>query len=176
MKLFLLSLSLVVAGCSNSVATAPATVAPSPLGIPLVAGGEGTAPIPMYKGDTQYTISFPMIDILTESPGYKDIPEDSVLVVFDVVYEVQTGSLDVVGSSDFEAYLDGTEAAESASFGFGLDEIGYVTLLSGTKARGQFGYVFPRTSSTLVLYFVDKFSSEPRLWQMNLDVRSVIGD
>lgn len=176
MKHAFLSVALVVAGCANSVATAPATVAPSPTGIPLVVGGAGTAPIPMYKGDTQYTISFPIINILTESPGYKDIPKDSVLVVFDVVYEVQSGSLDVVGSSDFEAYLDGTEAAESASFGFGLDDIGYVTLLSGTKSKGQFGYVFPRSSSVLVLYFVDKFADEPRIWQMNLDVRSAIGE
>ena len=164
----------IISGCSNAVSNAPATVQPSPAGIPLVSGGAGSQPISMSKGDTKYTIYFPMVNIVTKTTGYAKLPADTVLVVFDVEYEVQVGSLNVVGSSDFEAYVDGTIAAEPASYGYDLKDIGYVKLVAGTKTAGQFGYLVPKSASTLVLYFVDQFSQEPRIWQMNLDISSIL--
>jgi hypothetical protein len=129
----------------------------------------------MQKSDTVYTITFPKIEVLTESPGYSDVPDGEVLVILDVVYEVQSGSLDVISDSDFEAYADGVEAVESASFGYGLEDLGYVTLLAGTKARGQIGYLAPSTSKTLVLFFVDQFAEEPKIWQLNIPISAETG-
>jgi hypothetical protein len=166
---------LVASGCSNSISYENATIAPSPEGIPLIED-LGRTPIQMQKSDTMYTITFPNIEVLSESPGYSDIPPGQVLVVFDVVYEVQSGSLDVVSDSDFEAYADGVEAVESASFGYGLEDIGYATLLAGTKARGQFGYLVSSDSKALVLFFVDQFASEPRIWQMNIPIAETSGN
>ncbi len=165
---------LVAAGCSNSVNYENATIAPSPEGIPLIEN-LGKEPIQMQKSDTMYTITFPNIEVLRDSPGYSDIPAGQVLVVLDVIYEVQSGSLDVISDSDFEAYADGVEAVENASFGYGLEDIGYVTLLAGTKARGQFGYLVSGSSKALVLFFVDQFASEPRIWQMNIPIVETSG-
>jgi hypothetical protein len=162
-------LGLAALGCANSITSDTATVAPSPDGIPQIQD-LGINPIQMQKSDTLYTIAFPKIEVLSKSPGYSDIPDGQVLVVLDVVYEVQSGSLDVVSDTDFEAYADGVEAVESASFGYGLEDIGYVTLLAGTKAKGQFGYLAPSSSKTLVLFFVDQFADEPKIWQMNIPI------
>jgi len=165
---------LAISACSNSVSTVPATVQPSPSGIPIVSGGAGSQPISMTKGDTNYSIYFPLVNIVTKTTGYSKLPSDTVLVVFDVEYSVQVGSLDVVGSSDFEAYIDGTTAAKPAAFGYDLKDIGYVKLVAGTKTAGQFGYLVPKTANSLVLYFVDQFAQEPRIWQMNLDIAGAL--
>jgi hypothetical protein len=124
----------------------------------------------MQKSDTLYTITFPKIEVLTESPGYSDIPKGKVLVVIDVIYEVQSGSLDIISDTDFEAYADGVESVDDASFGYGLEDLGYVTLLAGTKTRGQIGYLVPGSSENLVLFFVDQFADEPKIWQMNIPI------
>ena len=168
-------LAMIAAGCASSVASAPATVEPSPVGIPSVSGGAGSTPIQMVKGDTKYSISFPKIDLKTTSSSFSDIPDGFVLLVFDVTYEVQSGSLDIVGSSDFEGYVDNV-AADSASFGYGLTDLGYVTLLPGTSASGQFGYLVPKTGKDFVLFFVDRYAAEPRIWQMKIDLSKVLGN
>jgi len=170
----LLLLALLSSACANSISYDEATVAPSPEGIPFIEG-LGKRPIQMEKSDTMYTITFPNVEVLTESPGYSDIPKGKVLVVLDVVYEVQSGSLDIYSDTDFEAYADGIESVDDASFGYGLEELGSVTLLAGTKVQGQFGYLVPSLSNFLALFFVDKYAEEPKIWQMNIPIAAVSG-
>ena len=171
---FLLLFALLSSACANSISNDEATVAPSPEGIPLIED-LGKSPIQMQRSDTKYTITFSNVEVLTESLGHRDIPKGQVLVVLDVIYEVQSGSLDILRDSDFEAYADGAEAVDDASFGYGLDEIGYVTLLAGTKAQGQFGYLVPSRSNFLALFFVDTYAEQPKIWQMNIPLTAEAG-